>query len=191
MQQPTQETPTEVMPESQQNANQAPINQAENQTEAAPAPENTAEVLLREAQSKLAEMQDAFLRAKADGENIRRRAQEDISKAHKFAVESFAESLISVKDSLEMALKIETQSVEALREGTEVTLRQLTNAFEKNRLMEVNPVAGEKLDPSKHQAVSMVPAEQEANTVVTVLQKGYTISDRLLRPALVTVAQPK
>ena len=188
MQQPTQETPTDVMPESQQSANQA-----ENQPEvgAAPAPENTAEILLREAQSKLAEMQDAFLRAKADGENIRRRAQEDISKAHKFAVESFAESLISVKDSLEMALKIETQSVEALREGTEVPLRQLTNAFEKNRLMEVNPVAGEKLDPSKHQAVSMVPAEQEANTVVTVLQKGYTISDRLLRPALVTVAQPK
>jgi len=146
---------------------------------------------LQQTEAKLLELQDAFLRAKADAENIRRRAQEDISKAHKFAIESFAESMIPVKDSLEMALKIETVSVEALKEGSEVTLRQLTQAFEKNRLLEINPVKGEKLDPAKHQAVSMVPAEQEANTVVEVLQKGYTIADRLLRPALVTVAQAK
>lgn len=146
---------------------------------------------LLQTEAKLVELQDAFLRAKADAENIRRRAQEDISKAHKFAIEGFAESMIPVKDSLEMALKIETVSVEALREGTEVTLRQLKSAFEKNRLLEINPVQGEKLDPTKHQAVSMVPAEQEANTVVEVLQKGYTIADRLLRPALVTVAQSK
>ncbi len=146
---------------------------------------------LLQTEAKLFELQDAYLRAKADGENIRRRAQDDISKAHKFAVESFAESLIPVKDSLEMALKIETVSIEALREGTQVTLRQLVNAFEKNRLLEINPVPGDKLDPAKHQAVSMVPAEQEANTVVEVLQKGYTIAERLLRPALVTVAQPK
>jgi molecular chaperone GrpE len=99
--------------------------------------------------------------------------------------------MIPVKDSLEMALKIETVSVEALKEGTEVTLRQLSNAFEKNRLLEINPVRGDKLDPAKHQAVSMVPADQDANTVVEVLQKGYTIADRLLRPALVTVAQAK
>lgn len=146
---------------------------------------------LMQTEAKLLELQDAFLRAKADAENIRRRAQEDISKAHKFAIESFAESMILVKDSLEMALKIETVSVESLKEGTEVTLRQLTQAFEKNRLQEINPVKGEKLDPAKHQAVSMVPAEQEANTIVEVLQKGYTIADRLLRPALVTVAQAK
>lgn len=146
---------------------------------------------LQQAEAKLMELEDAFLRAKADGENIRRRAQEDISKAHKFAIESFAESLIPVKDSLEMALKVETVSVEALKEGAEVTLKQLTQAFEKNRLSEVNPVKGEKLDPTKHQAVSMVAADQEANTVVEVLQKGYTIADRLLRPALVTVAQGK
>ncbi|MCD6027290.1 MAG: grpE [Solimicrobium sp.] len=146
---------------------------------------------LLQTEAKLVELQDAFLRAKADAENIRRRAQEDISKAHKFAIESFAESMIPVKDSLEMALKIETVSVEALKEGTEVTLRQLANAFEKNRLLEINPAKGDKLDPAKHQAVSMVPADQEANTVVDVLQKGYTIADRLLRPALVTVAQAK
>ncbi|TDK67259.1 nucleotide exchange factor GrpE [Sapientia aquatica] len=146
---------------------------------------------LLQTEAKLAELQDAYLRAKADGENIRRRAQDDISKAHKFAVESFAESMIPVKDSLEMALKIENVTVESLKEGTEVTLRQLVNAFEKNRLLEINPVRGEKLDPAKHQAVSMVPADQDANTVVEVLQKGYTIADRLLRPALVTVAQAK
>ncbi|MFZ6817407.1 nucleotide exchange factor GrpE [Undibacterium sp. Ji22W] len=146
---------------------------------------------LAQLEAKVLELQDAFMRAKAEGENIRRRAQEDISKAHKFAIESFAESLVPVKDSLEMGLKIETQTVEAIKEGVEMTLKQLNSAFEKNRLLEINPQQGDKLDPSKHQAVSMVPAEQEANTIVTVLQKGYMIADRLLRPALVTVAQAK
>ena len=144
---------------------------------------------LAELEAKLAEAQDAFLRAKADAENTRRRAQEDISKAHKFAVESFAEAMLPVRDSLEMALKIETPSIESLKEGVEMTLKQLSSAFERNRLVEVNPQAGEKLDPMKHQAISMVAAEQEANTIVSVLQKGYMISDRLLRPALVTVSQ--
>ncbi|MDB5764709.1 MAG: nucleotide exchange factor GrpE [Herminiimonas sp.] len=143
------------------------------------------------AEAKLTEMQDAFLRAKAESENMRRRAQEDIARAHKFAIESFAEALVPVKDSLEMALKVETPSVESLKEGVEMTLKQLSSAFEKNRLIEIHPKAGEKLDPMKHQAISMVPAEQEANTIVTVLQKGYMIADRLLRPALVTVSQEK
>ena len=142
-------------------------------------------------EAKLAEMHDAFMRAKADAENIRRRAQEDVSKAHKFAIESFAEAMVPVRDSLEMALKVESQTVEAIREGVEMTLKQLTAAFEKNRLVEVMPAAGEKLDPNKHQAVAVVPSEQEANTVVTVLQKGYMIADRLLRPAIVTAAAPK
>ena len=149
------------------------------------------EAKLAEAQARAAELQDAFLRAKADTENIRRRTQEDISKAHKFAVEGFAEALLPVKDSLEMALKVDTPSVESLKEGVEMTLKQLNSAFEKNRLLEVAPQAGEKLDPMKHQAISTVPADQEANTVVTVLQKGYMIADRLLRPALVTVSQGK
>ncbi len=146
---------------------------------------------LAEAQTRAAEMQDAFIRAKAESENVRRRAQEDISKAHKFAIESFAEAMVPVRDSLEMALKVETPSVEALKEGVEMTLKQLTAAFEKNRLLEVLPNVGDKLDPNKHQAVALVPAEQEANTVVNVMQKGYMIADRLLRPAIVTVAQPK
>jgi molecular chaperone GrpE len=159
--------------------------------EAAQPAASTAEQKLAEAEARLAELQDSFLRAKAEAENMRRRAQEDIAKAHKFAIESFAEALVPVKDSLEMALKVETPSVESLKEGVDMTLKQLVSAFEKNRLLEVNPQAGEKLDPMKHQAISMVPSDQEANTIVSVLQKGYTIADRLLRPALVTVSQQK
>ena len=151
----------------------------------------TLEEQLSATEAKLAEMHDAFMRAKADGENIRRRAQEDVAKAHKFAVESFAEAMVPVKDSLEMALKVESPSVESLKEGVEMTLKQLSSAFEKNRLLEILPAQGDKLDPMKHQAVAVVPAEQEANTVVNVLQKGYMIADRLLRPAIVTAAQAK
>jgi molecular chaperone GrpE len=159
---------------------------------AAPAAaEPTLEDQLSATEAKLAEMHDAFMRAKAEGENIRRRAQEDVSKAHKFAIESFAEAMVPVRDSLEMALKVETPSIESLKEGVEMTLKQLTSAFEKNRLVEILPAQGDKLDPMKHQAVAVVPAEQEANTVVNVLQKGYMIADRLLRPAIVTAAQAK
>jgi molecular chaperone GrpE len=152
---------------------------------------NELEQQLSATEAKLAEMHDAFMRAKAEGENIRRRAQEDVSKAHKFAVESFAEAMLPVRDSLEMALKVEVPSVESLKEGVEMTLKQLTAAFEKNRLVEVMPAKGDKLDPMKHQAVAVVLADQEANTVVNVLQKGYMIADRLLRPAIVTAAQAK
>ena len=153
--------------------------------------EPTLEEQLASTEARLAEMHDAFMRAKADGENIRRRAQEDVAKAHKFAVESFAEAMVPVKDSLEMALTVETPSIDSLKEGVEMTLKQLKSAFDKNRLLEILPTQGDKLDPMKHQAVAMVPAEQEANTVVTVLQKGYMIADRLLRPAIVTAAQAK
>jgi len=144
---------------------------------------------LAAAEARAQEIQDSFLRAKAEAENIRRRAQEDISRAHKFAIESFAEALVPVKDSLEMALKLETPSVDSIKEGVEMTLKQLSSAFDRNKLLEINPQPGEKLDPMKHQAISMVPADQAANTIVSVLQKGYMIADRLLRPALVTVAQ--
>jgi len=114
---------------------------------------------LASSEARLAEMQDAFMRAKADGENIRRRAQEDVAKAHKFAVESFAEAMVPVKDSLEMALKVESPTLESLKEGVEMTLKQLNSAFEKNRLLEILPAQGEKLDPNKHQAVAGVPAQ--------------------------------
>ena len=170
---------------------QAPQQPSQQQAPSESAANPSLEEQLSATEAKLAEMQDAFMRAKAEGDNIRRRAQDDVAKAHKFAVESFAEALLPVKDSLEMALKVETPSVESLKEGVEMTLKQLTSAFERNKLLEVVPAAGDKLDPNRHQAVAMVPAEQEANTVVAVLQKGYTIADRLLRPAIVTAAQPK
>jgi molecular chaperone GrpE len=146
------------------------------------------EEMLRIAELKAAESHDAWLRAKAEGENIRRRAQEDIAKASKYAIEKFAEALIPVKDTLEMALA--DQKPESLRTGVELTLKNLVTAFEKGQLKEENPV-GLKFDPNRHQAIAMVEAEQEANTVVTVLQKGYLIGERTLRPAMVTVAKAK
>lgn len=148
------------------------------------------EETLRQAEQKAEEHHDAWLRAKAETENVRRRAQDDIAKASKYAVERFAGELLAVKDSLEAALTAEAMTVDSLRSGTELTLKQLSAAFEKSSLSEVNPV-GEKFDPHRHQAISMVEADQEPNTVVTVLQKGYLLVDRVLRPALVVVAKAK
>ena len=142
---------------------------------------------LAELEARHAEMADAYLRSKAEAENTRRRADEDVSKARKYAVEGFADSLLPVKDSLEAAIAIQSATPEQLLEGVHATLRQLTAALERNKVLEINPTAGTKFDPHQHQAISVVPAAQEANTVVTVLQKGYSISERVLRPALVTV----
>lgn len=148
---------------------------------------------LAQAEGKVAELYDQYVRAVADAENARRRAQEDVARAHKYGIEAFAESLLAVKDSLEMALAADTPSVENLREGVEATLRLLGSAFEKNRLKEIDP-QGEKFDPNLHQAISTVPSSAiqppvAANHVAHVLQKGYMINDRVLRPALVTVVQ--
>jgi molecular chaperone GrpE len=175
---PTQAT-TQAAPETQAAADAA--------TQAAP---NGSEAALAEAQAKVAALQEEFLRAKAETENVRRRAQEDVAKAHKFAIENFAENLLPVLDSLEAALADQSTDVAKVREGVDLTLRQLSSALEKGRVIALNPV-GEKFDPHRHQAISMVPADQEPNTVVAVLQKGYIIADRVLRPALVTVAAPK
>ena len=144
-----------------------------------------------ELETRHAEMADAYLRSKAEAENTRRRAEEEVSKARKFAVEGFADSLLPVKDSLEAAIAIQSATPEQLLEGVHATLRQLSAALERNKVLEINPAAGEKFDPHRHQAISVVPAEQDANTVVMVLQKGYAITDRVLRPALVTVAAPR
>jgi molecular chaperone GrpE len=171
---------TQAAPAAEESQAQAANQQAANQAETA----------LAEAQAKLAELEESFLRAKAETENVRRRAAEDISKARKFAIEAFAEHLLPVVDSLEAALSDSSGDIAKLREGVELTLRQLTAAMEKGRVVALNPV-GEKFDPHQHQAISMVPADQEPNTVVSVLQKGYVIAERVLRPALVTVAQPK
>lgn len=144
---------------------------------------------LEELKAKSADLADQYLRAKAEAENMRRRAEEEVSKARKFGIESFAESLLPVIDSLDAALAIQSATPEQLREGSDATLRQLISALERNKVLAINPAAGEKFDPHHHQAISMVPADQPANTVVSVLQKGYVIADRILRPALVTVAQ--
>ena len=137
------------------------------------------------------DLADQFLRAKAEAENARRRADEEVSKARKFAVESFAESLLAVADSLEAGLAIQDATPEQIREGADATLKQLMSALARHKVLPIAPNAGDRFDPHQHQAISMVPADQEANTIVAVLQKGYLIAERVLRPALVTVAAPK
>lgn len=157
---------------------------------------DTSEALARvaELEAKNVELADAYLRAKAEMENIRRRADEEVAKSRKFAVESFAESLLPVCDSLHAAIAAQSAgqgTPEQLLEGVQATLRQLSQALERNKVVEVNPPVGTKFDPHQHQAISMVPADQDPNTVVSVLQKGYLIAERVLRPALVMVAAPK
>ena len=146
---------------------------------------------LAELEAKVAELGDLNLRAKAEVENVRRRADEEVSKARKYALEAFAESLLPVKDSLEAAIAAPGAAVEHVLDGVHATLRQLSTALEKNKVSQINPSEGEKFDPHRHQAITMVPSEHEADTVVGVLQKGYLIVDRILRPALVTVSAPK
>ncbi|OZB65087.1 MAG: nucleotide exchange factor GrpE [Thiomonas sp. 13-66-29] len=146
------------------------------------------ELALKAAQDELETLKDQFLRAKAEAENTRRRAEEEAVKARKFAVESMAQELLPVKDSLEAALADTSGKIETLKQGVELTLSQLRSAFERNRIQELAPAAGERFDPTRHQAISTVPAQQPPNTVVNVLQKGYALAERTLRPALVTVA---
>ena len=146
------------------------------------------EEMLKASELVAAEHHDAWLRAKAETENMRRRAADDVDKARKFAVENFASELMAVKDSLEAALTAESPSVENMKDGVELTLKQLVAAFAKFSLNEINPV-GERFDPHQHQAIQMIESDQPANTVVTVLQKGYRLHERTLRPALVMVAK--
>ncbi|MDO4904606.1 MAG: nucleotide exchange factor GrpE [Lautropia sp.] len=144
---------------------------------------------LAEAENRATNNYEQFVRATAEGENIRRRATEDVAKAKKFAIESFAESLLPVCDSLEMALKVDAPTIDSIRQGAETTLRQLLHALERNKVVVVDPL-GERFDPNTQQAISMQPsAEVPANHVVSVLQKGYLINDRVLRPAMVVVSQ--
>lgn len=146
---------------------------------------------LRQAELNAQEHHDAWLRAKADAENARRRALDEIDKARKFALDKFATDLLPVKDSLEAALATgDNASIESLKSGVELTLKQLSGVLEKNNIKEISPL-GDKFDPNYHQAIATVEAEGEANTVVTVLQKGYALNERVMRPALVTVVKAK
>ncbi|HWI81016.1 nucleotide exchange factor GrpE [Ramlibacter sp.] len=154
-----------------------------------------AQAQLAELQAKNAQLAEQYMRAQADMQNTRRRAEEEMAKARKFAIESFAESLLPVADSLEAGLAIQEATPQQIREGAEMTLRQLKSVLERNKVIEIDPAPGAKFDPHQHQAISVVPApagsSQDANTIVTVLQKGYLIAERVLRPALVTVAAPR
>lgn len=160
--------------------------------EDAPAPEvmPSTEELLKQAELAAQEHHDAWLRAKAETENVRKRAQIDIANAHKFALESFAQELLPVKDSLEAALASTNLTLDSLKSGVELTLKQLSGAFEKVNIKEINPL-GEMLDPHKHQAMNTVESDAAPNSIVSVFQKGYELNDRLVRPALVSVAKAK
>ena len=158
--------------------------------EPASAEEKTLDKLLAEAQARIDEQRDAWMRAVAETENIRKRAQADVAAAHKFAVERIAESLLPVMDSLEAALGAAEAAPQPLRDGVEITVKQLNTVFQKANLTEITPAAGERFDPNKHQAMAAVESAAEPNTVVAVMLKGYRLHDRILRPALVTVAKP-
>jgi len=148
----------------------------------------TPEARIAELEAALEEAKANVLYTKAEGENIRRRAMDDIDKARKFALEKFSNELLAVKDSLDAALLIEATDVKSYKDGVELTSKQLASVFDKFNIAEINPV-GEKFDPNKHQAISMLENSGEPNTVINVLQKGYTLNERVLRPALVMVAK--
>ena len=148
----------------------------------------TPEARITELEAALEEAKANVLYVKAEGENIRRRAMDDIDKARKFALEKFSNELLAVKDSLDAALLIEATDVKSYKDGVELTAKQLSSVFDKFNIAEINP-AGEKFDPNKHQAISMLENSGEPNTVINVLQKGYTLNERVLRPALVMVAK--
>lgn len=181
------ELPLQETPEAAEPAIEQP---AEQQTETKPSPEE----LLKKAELEAAEHRDAWLRARAEADNIRKRAQLDIANAHKYALETFSSELLGVKDSLEStlsALTAENASLDQLKSGVELTLKLLAQAFEKFNVKEIDPPAGDKFDPHKHQAMCTVDSDAQPNTVVHVMQKGYTLHERVIRPALVTVAKAK
>ena len=180
----------DVRPESEMPPETAPTQDAAANGSAPPSDQDW-QAQVASLSAKNSELMDQFLRAQAEMQNVRRRSEEEVSKARKFALDSFAESLLPVCDSLEAGLNHQDQTTEQIRAGTEATLRQLKAALERNKVLEINPATSTKFDPHQHQAISVVPADQEANTVVMVLRKGYSIADRVLRPALVTVAAVK
>ena len=195
MSEPTENPDTAAAHLASHMAGMAPTPEATSVEAAALDPLAAAHAEIAALQAKASELQDQFVRGQADVQNARRRADDEVSKARKFALESFADSLLPVLDSLEAGLAVQTATPEQIREGAEATLRQLKSAMERNKIIAIDPAAGAKFDPAQHQAISVVPlpadSTQEANTVVAVLQKGYLIAERVLRPALVTVAAPK
>ncbi|MGZ5034041.1 MAG: nucleotide exchange factor GrpE [Usitatibacter sp.] len=171
-------------------AGQPPPGDAGREGPVADAGSSGPEARLAAAVADAEKLREEWLRAKAETENVRRRGQEDVARAHRYGIEGFAGALLAVKDSLDAALTVENTSIESFKQGVELTARQLDSVFEKFALKEIDP-RGERFDPHRHQAIAQVESEQEPNTVVSVLQKGYLLNDRVLRPAMVTVAKPK
>lgn len=178
-------------PEPPEDAQQDTRNDPNTQPAGESVEEPTLETRLAETQAKLEQQRDAWLRAVADADNARKRAAADMATVQKFAVESFVQELLPVIDSLEAALGAEVVDPKTLRGGVELTLKQLRTAFDKSNVAEIAPAAGERFDPNRHQAMAVVESDAEPNTVVEVMQKGYTLNERVVRPALVTVAKPR
>lgn len=182
------------MADNQNTEEQTPMQTEENQgaqeTEHVANAEKTPEERIAELEQALEDAKAQVLYVKAEGENIRRRSFEDIDKARKFALEKFSGDLLAVKDSLDAALAVESATVESYKDGVELTAKQLLSVFEKFNIAELNPV-DEKFNPNMHQAISTIESDAEPNTIVSVLQKGYTLNDRVLRPALVVVSKAK
>ncbi|MDQ3186958.1 MAG: nucleotide exchange factor GrpE [Pseudomonadota bacterium] len=149
------------------------------------------EQLLKKAELDAAEHHDAWLRAKADAENIRKRAKVDVTNAHKYAIENFSTELLAVMDSLEAALAVENATVENFKNGMELTFKQLNTVFDRFNIKLINPNNGAKFDPHLHQAMCTVDSDLAPNAVVQVMQKGYILNDRVIRPALVSVSKAK
>jgi len=168
-----------------------PEPQSEDSVEANQADQETGNVVdeLAELRDKAEANWQLYVRAQAEMENLRRRSEKDLESAHKFALEKFAAELLAVKDSLELGLNATDADVDKLREGSELTLKMLAQALAKFNINDVDPM-GEVFDPNHHQAMTMQEtAEHTPNTVIAVMQKGYLINDRLLRPAMVVVAK--
>ena len=147
------------------------------------------EAQLEAAQAKAAENWDQFIRAKAEMDNLRRRNAKDLENAHKFGIEKFVTELLPVLDSMSLGLAAEDASAESLREGMELTMNMLVKMMQNLGIEEIDPM-NEKFDAEKHQAMSMQPnADVEPNTVIGVMQKGYSLNDRLIRPAMVMVSK--
>ncbi len=170
----------------------SPASEADNPVTSETTAETTPglEERLQAAEQKASEHQDAWLRAKAETENLRRRAQEDVARAHKYAAEKFASELLPVKDSLEAALAAQNTTIESLQDGVTLTLKQLTAAFDRSGVAEINPVDA-RFDPNLHQAINAIEDDGEPNRVLQILQKGYALNERVLRPALVIVSKAR
>jgi len=175
-------------PHQEANEFQSAVSETAQASDAPDAPSSGAEELLKQAELRAQEHHDAWLRAKAEADNMRKRTQVDVANAHKYAIENFSTALLAVKDSLEAALATTNVSAESLKSGVELTLKQLNSVFEKFNITEIDPL-GQKFDPHRHQAITTVESGAEPNTVVQVFQKGYLLNDRVIRPAMVSVAK--